>query len=306
MRFVWDNVPLFLIWLIGLSMLNTSIHYIVPPLEQVAWLAIIPLVTSLVLLGFVQRKQHGVFLVKRYLPWVVALTGIYAIPFLHQTPVPLSMETYRLIYEASALIEFIILVLHGRTWLKKWDWAWVFGVTLIFGVILENGGIAMDFFKEEGYWLYLPGLHAPLATMLGWTNVLYCCFFAVERVFPQLSPVLRGLICAAIGLSMDISFDPVATRLEWWLWNEKLLMSVWGVPVINFVAWFWALFPYVWCYYRIRMYGGMGEGKKIVLFSALVPVILVIELTGVLLSLVALGDMGALKVLHYFFNTFGH
>ena len=303
MRFFWDNFPLFLIWLIGFSMLSTSLHYVVPPIEHVAWLALIPLITSFVLLGFAQRRQHGVFLVKRYLPWVAALGGVYVIPFLDSASIPLSKETHLLIYEASALIEFILLVLHGRVWLKRWDWAWVFGVTFIFGVILENGGIAFGFFREEGYCLYLPGLRAPVATMLGWTNVLYCCFFAVEKILPPLPPVLMGLACTVIGLSMDLPFDPVATRLGWWVWNEMLRMSMWGVPVINFVAWFWALFPYAWCYEWMKRYGGVGERKKLAFFSVLVPVILVIELAGVLLSLVAFGDKGALEVLHYFFSS---
>ncbi|MCE5273828.1 MAG: hypothetical protein LLG43_01715 [Deltaproteobacteria bacterium] len=302
MRFVWQYFPVFLIWLIGLSMLNTSLHSVVPPLEQSAWLAIFPLVTSLVLLGFAQERQQGGFRVRGYLLWAAVMSVSYIIPFLHGTSLPIGVETHRHIYEASAVIEFLVLVLHGRTWLKRWDWAWVFGVTLVFGMILENGGIAMGFFREDGYLLYVSGLMAPVATMLGWTSVLYCCFFAVERVLPEMSPLLEGLVCAGIGLTMDLPFEPVATRLSWWVWNDALTVSVWGVPVINFVAWFWALFPYAGCYYGVRRWTGMGEGKRIALFSVLVPMILVVELAGVQVSLVALGDRGALEVLQSFFS----
>lgn len=302
MRFIWRNIPIFMIWLIGLSMLFTSLHSVVVPLAQVAWLAIFPLFTSLVLLGFAQKRQQGGFSLKGYLLWAAAMSGFYIIPFLHGTSLPIGMEAHRLVYEAGAIVEFLVLVLHGRTWLKKWDWAWVFGVTLVFGTILENGGIAMGFFREDGYLLYVPGLAAPVATMLGWTSVLCCCFFAVERVLPEMHPLLKGLVCAAIGLSMDLPFDPVATRLSWWVWNDALTVSVWGVPAVNFVAWFWALFPYAGCYYGVRRRTGMGEGKRIALFSALVPVILAVELAGVLVSLVALGDRGALEVLRSFFS----
>jgi hypothetical protein len=226
MRFIWVNFPIFLIWLTGLSMLETALHSIAPPLPEAAWLSIIPLITTLILLGFVQWKKKGMFMPRQYFPWAFALTIFYIISWTHQTSVLLSIETHRHIYEASAIIEFFILVIHAKTWLKKWDWIWIFGVTLVFGMILENGGIIMGFFREEGYFLYFPGLPAPVATMLGWVNVLYCGFFAVEKILPEMSPMWRGLVCTGIALSMDIPFDPVATRLSWWVWNDTLTLSI--------------------------------------------------------------------------------
>ena len=106
-------------------------------------------------------------------------------------------------------------MLHGRTWLKRWDWLWIFGVTLVFGMILENGGSSWA--SSEGVIIYVPGLSAPVATMLGWVNVLYCGFFAVEKILPKMKPLRRGLVCTGLALSMDLPFDPVATRLSWWV-----------------------------------------------------------------------------------------
>jgi hypothetical protein len=301
MSFVWKNIPIFFIWLTGLSMMDIALHQVIPAMTVVPWLAVIPLAISLILLAIAQARQQGGFHSKRFLPWVAGLAGVYLIPFFSRSSVPLPLETHKIIFEASAIIEFIIFSLHGRTWLKGWDWIWIFVVTLIFGAILENGGILMGFFKEEGYRLYVFGLGAPIATVLGWVNVLYCGFFVVGQVLPDMRPVFKGLICAGTALAMDIPFDPVATRLAWWVWNDALSIGIWGVPVVNYVAWFWALVPYAWCYYRVRSLGGMGEGRKVALFSALIPVILVVELGGVVTSLIILGDERVMEiVIHYF------
>lgn len=303
MLFIWQNIPIFLIWFTGLSMMDTALHRVVPPLTFVSWLALVPLFTSLILLAFALRNHQNGFRLKRYLLWVSALAGMYAITMSLRTTAPLPMDTHRLLYETSAIFEFIIIALHARTWLKGWSWLWVFGFTLFFGMILENGGIIMGFFREGGYLLYLPGLPAPIATMIGWVNILYCGFFSVEKLLPELRPMLRGLVCTGIALSMDIPFDPVATRLSWWVWNDALTMSIRGVPIVNYVAWFWALFPYAWCYFALRDKKGLTERNKIKLFLGLVPLILVLELAGVVVSLVIIGDKRAFDIVLHFFKS---
>jgi len=282
--------------------MDTALHQFVPPLTSVAWLGLVPLCTVLILLAFILVRHHGGFRRRRYLLWLAGLMVISLIPFIPRGSALLSLNTHRLIYEASAVIEFGILFIHGRTWLKGKDWVWIFGLPLMYGVILENGGILMGFFREEGYLIYLPLLHAPVVTMIGWVSVLYCAFFIVERVLPGMRPFFRGLIVTGIGLSMDIPFDPVATRLGWWTWNDALKVSIWGVPAVNYIAWFWALFPYAWCYYRVRGMERIGEEKRLALCLMLMPVILVVELVGLVISLTIIGDQGALEVLEVFFK----
>jgi len=304
MPFVWRYLPVFIVWLVGLSMMDTALHQINPPLSHAVWLALVPLAVSLVLLGFAVAKEHGSFHIGVYLSWAAVLAAMYLIPVLRSSSLCIPRDTLLLIYEVSALVEFAILALHGRSWLKGHDWVWVFGITSLFGMILENGGIFMGFYREEGYHLYVSGLPAPVATMVGWVSVLYCGFFCVQKILPDMRPVLKGLVCAGIALSMDIPFDPVATRLSWWVWNDSLVLSVWGVPAVNFVAWFWALFPYVWCLYAVRGKINWKEGQKMALFSALIPGILAAELSGVMISLTVLGDAGALQVVYQFLRRF--
>jgi hypothetical protein len=305
MKFVWRYLPVFLIWFIGLGVLNNALHHISPPVRGVGGLALLPLGASLILLWYACRREYGEGFIRRFISWASGMILLYLTPYLHSFSLPLDLGTQKLLYEFSALVFFAILVAHARTWFSFWDWVWVYGVSLVFGLILENGGIMLGVFSEPGFLFYLPALPAPLATGLGWANVLYCAFFAIERVLPPMRPVGRGLACAAIGLSMDLPFDPVATRLGWWVWEASLGAKAWGVPAINFIAWFWALFPYAAFYYRERENRDWSEGKKVGVFVAAFPAILAGEFLGVVATLAVVGDRAALAVMQRFFSSLG-
>ena len=310
MTFIWRNLPVFFIWFIGLSTLNNALHNISPPVESVRTLSFLPLVCTLFLLWFSIRRESGnmqddVRARRRFFAWGAGLVLLYLTPLVHDSLIPLSLKTQKHIYEASALIQFVILVIHGRTWLRAHDWIWVFGVTLLFGMILENGGIIMGVFTEPRYLLYVPMLPAPLATALGWVNVMYCAFFSIEKLLPQMGSIQKGLVCAFIGLSLDLPFDPVATRLGWWVWDPSLQSKLWDVPVINFIAWFWALFPYGTAYYWVRQRKNYRERRKILLLVGSFPVILMVEFLGVLASLSLAGDREGLLIFKRFFSSVG-
>lgn len=303
---MWRNLPVFFIWLIGLSVLNNALHHVSPPVERVRALSFFPIACSLILLWYACRKEYGgERMLRLFFSWAAGMTILYLTLSMHGLNLPLDMQTQRSIYEFSALAQFVLLLIHARTWFKPWDWVWVFGVTLFFGIILENGGIILGVFSEPGYLFYVPGLPAPVATALGWANVLYCAFFAVERILPHMAPVGRGLVCALIGLSLDVLFDPVATRLGWWVWNPALEVKIWEVPIINFIAWFWALFPYAAVYYWVRGMGKYGEGGKVFYLMGWFPVILTAEFLGVIASLAMVGDRAGLALIRRFFSSLG-
>ncbi|MBN2299358.1 MAG: carotenoid biosynthesis protein [Deltaproteobacteria bacterium] len=297
MRFVWKNLPVFLIWLIGLSVLNNALHHISPPVTHILWLSVFPLACSLVLLWFALIREYGKIITGRYLFWAGIMCAVYFTPAMHSLSIPLDPGKQLMLYEISALMQFVLIMVHSRTWFEKKEWIWVFGITLLFGIILENGGIIIGYFSEPEYHIYIPGLKAPVATAIGWVNVLYCAFFAVQKLLPVTRPFPRGIICALIGLCMDIPFDPVATRLGWWVWNDSLDMGLSGVPMVNYIAWFWAIFPYTALYYWFRHRDDIGEGKQMGYFIGMFPVLLVAEVIGVVLSLALIGDANALMIL---------
>ncbi|MBN1637198.1 MAG: carotenoid biosynthesis protein [Deltaproteobacteria bacterium] len=292
-RFIWTHLPVFLIMLIGISVLNTSLHQIDPPRMDSALLSAVPFITALILLWFAVRKSP----VKINFPlWVLMVTLLYCLPLLPQSRPPLDLELQQHIYEVSTLAQFVIVFIHASRWLDRRGLFWIFGLTFFFGCILENGGIIMGFFQEGDFLVYVPGIPAPLATMVGWTNVFYISFYALDNILPRMNPLARGFMCALIGLSLDVAFDPVATKMGWWVWAESLDRRLFGVPLLNFVAWFWAIFPYAAVYYWVRGKETIGEGKKLRWFAGMIPVILMVELAGVLVSLVIVSDCESLEI----------
>jgi len=299
-RFVWKHLPVFMIVLIGVSVLNTSLHQIDPPLMDSALLSAVPFITALILLWFAVRKGP---VKMKFLLWALMVTLFYCLPLLPQSRPPLDLELQQRIYEISALAQFAVIFIHASRWLDRRGLFWIFGLTFLFGCVLENGGIIMGFFKEGDYLVYIPGIPAPLATMVGWTNVFYISFYALDNILPKMNPIVRGFMCALIGLSLDVAFDPVATKMGWWVWAESLDRRLFTVPLLNFVAWFWAIFPYAAVYYWIRGKETIGEEKKLRWFVGMIPVILIAELAGVLGSLVALGDSRGLEIFRLFFSA---
>ncbi|MHA1757323.1 MAG: carotenoid biosynthesis protein [Promethearchaeota archaeon] len=88
----------------------------------------------------------------------------------------------------------------------------------------------------------------------------------IADAFPKLKNryVVGGLIITSSGLLMDLSLDPIATRFHWWVWNDDLLPVWFGVPLINYVAWFWAVlvFGAFWIWIHNKFPGDSDEDNK--------------------------------------------
>lgn len=132
-----------------------------------------------------------------------------------------------------------------------------FGVTFVYGLVLENTGIIMHFFFEPSFRYYLGPLPAPLCTMLGWCVVFYVTVAIVQQL-AQWVPWLqkgagrRAFAATALALCMDAQLDPLASMSGvFWRWNELLPPAFLGVPLINFAAWFGAFLPYTWLMFRV-------------------------------------------------------
>ena len=153
-------------------------------------------------------------------------------------------------FEHGQMLWFGVFFIH--VWVKKgWDGLlqfWVVG--LIYGVILENAGIVLGYFYEDNFRHYLHRLPAPICTMLGWVLVMYVCT-AITEEFAALLPELRwtplklAFVTTCIAVAFDLQIDPMASLAGiWWEWNRALPPRWFGVPVINYVAWFSAVLPF--------------------------------------------------------------
>ena len=160
------------------------------------------------------------------------------------------------VFEASQFFWVAILavqIVRTRGWHSL---GMFFGVTFIYGLILENAGIYMGFFFEPSFRLYLGPLPAPLCTMIGWCVVFYVTVAVVQQLaawVPWLGKTAwrRALATTMLALSLDAQLDPLASMSGvFWRWNELLPPVLLGVPVINYAAWFGAFLPYSYFVYK--------------------------------------------------------
>lgn len=190
-----------------------------------------------------------------------------------------ALATY---WEVASILTTALLFIHclyfrGGIGLIKF-----FAATLLYGFLLESGGVAHDVFREFDYNLYLPFFAAPIATMSGWAVVFYSAVFTcemIEKGWPRLrkvNPLLVGLIISLIALFRDLAADPVATGLALWTWNERLPAWYFGVPMVNFTAWLCAVFVYGVGYTFINR-RKWNPWFKIAAMFAIIPILLTVS-----------------------------
>jgi hypothetical protein len=159
-------------------------------------------------------------------------------------------DVLRDIYEVSSLANTGILLLHSMRWGRGGPW-FLLGPVFLYGLLLENGGIALGYFSELNYRWYLGALPAPLATMSGWVTVFYLVLWVMWETRRQLgqtqwrTPILVFAGTSA-ALLLDLQIDPLATAVGFWTWSPFLTPGPWGVPLLNFVAWSAAIIPFAW------------------------------------------------------------
>lgn len=184
-------------------------------------------------------------------------------------------------FEVTQIIWYVLFFIHT---LAKRGWAGIvlfWGVALFYGVFLENIGIFAEFFYEDNFRLYLPYLPAPICTMFGWVMVMYVCFYIAEgfrEMLPRLNwtPLKTAFLTTAVALALDSQLDPLASLSGiWWRWNEHLTGIWFGVPMINYVAWFSAVLPFAYGLHTITRrteWTPMEQNKH--LFYRLLPITL--------------------------------
>ncbi|MGQ4894363.1 MAG: carotenoid biosynthesis protein [Candidatus Njordarchaeia archaeon] len=81
--------------------------------------------------------------------------------------------------------------------------------------------------------------------------------------------LIASILSASFGVIYDLFIDPVAVALEIWVWSRE---GPWyGVPIFNFIGWFFIIFSMVFGYLFTRT---RGEFLKDKLLMSLVSVIL--------------------------------
>lgn len=263
-----NELPVWMFLFYGLLLLNCGLTNFNPPQTQSAWTVIFPL--GVFMVSMLARVARADALPNRGWLLLTALGLSVILPvanMAYHRPSWVQNETLLVAYELSNFFWAAVLMWHAAR-AGRQHLALFFGAGLLYGTLLENGGIWLGFFDESLLTLSkLPGLPAPMATMLGWSLVLYIATFVVWRLreyFPLLraSHALSGMLVATCATLLDLQIDPLATAAGAWVWDSSLQPFFHGVPLLNFVAWMSALFPYSYAMFRVQAEYGRGDRSK--------------------------------------------
>lgn len=200
-------------------------------------------------------------------------------------------------YELVNLIVISIMFVHCLYYRGKWDTLKIFVIGMLYGLFLENSGtmyipgISAGFFYERNYNLYLFEFfgvgyrlsQVPLVTHMGWALIFYVSLMFWEKIaeaFPKIrnNVVLGGLIISASGLLIDLQVDIFATRFNWWVWNTAYAPMWFGVPLINYIAWFTAVgvFGGLWVWIHSR-HADWSKKKQTIRLLLLLPIVVIVD-----------------------------
>ena len=173
---------------------------------------------------------------------------------------------------------------------------------LVFGTLLEYMGISSGSYQYPREKLVNLG-PVPLSVSLAWVGLIYSLMIIGERLrLPWWSRILATTL---IALSLDWGMDPVAVHIGAWTWSRP--GAYFGVPLFNFVGWFFIPIAYLLAYglswdrerrrptlltiAEIDHDPGFGKWGRLVY-----TILLVVPVSLVLLSLTA-GTIGGLGVM---------
>lgn len=255
---VWRFLPLWMYFFYGSLLLNTGLTNFEPSRIDTAWTVAFP---YLVFVSFyLARVFRSPTVVNRSRMLLATMVPVLVWPILnisYHRPSPVHGEALLTWFELSNFAFAAAMIWHAFSH-RKGHVALFFGAGLLYGAVLENGGIWLGFFHETKLTLtMIPPLVAPVATMVGWCIMLYIATFTVWYLrswFPALrdSAALSGVLVGVIATMLDLQIDPLATAAGCWVWDSSLPPFFLGVPLVNFVAWVCALAPFAYLMFRYQ------------------------------------------------------
>ncbi len=296
---VVENLPAWSYFFYGTLLLNAALTNFSPPQTQTAWTAVFPL-SAFVIFTLV-RAWRAPDVESRTLLLLGSLAPAFLLPVMtlawHQ-PSPVQGVQLLYWYELSNFFWAGLMIWHAAR-AKAGHVGLFFLSAFIYGAVLENGGILLGYFHETHLTLTMvKPLLAPFATMVGWCVVLYMATFIVWRLRTWV-PVLResnalcGVLVAVCATLLDLQIDPLETAAGCWVWDSTLPAFFHGVPLVNFVAWLCALWPFAWLMFRYQSEakicdGGVWSWRDVGAMTLRVPYALVLASVSFLVSMALL------------------
>jgi hypothetical protein len=149
------------------------------------------------------------------------------------------LNPYAVVFEVVLAVLFALCLRHALRSGPARAWQLVAGV--LFGVLLETATIQQLHAYHYGRFLVMLG-DVPLMVGVGWGVIIYSArLFSDATSLPEWArPLLDGLL----ALNIDLAMDAVAIRLGLWDWGHGFDWQFFGVPYVNFWAWFWVVFSF--------------------------------------------------------------
>ncbi len=284
---VFRFLPVWMYFFYGCLLLNAGLTNFTPSRTDTAWTVFFPYA---VFVGFyVARVFRSPTVQSRALMLCATVVPAAVWPVVNlafHRPSPVQGEALLKAFELSNFVFAALMIFHALKH-RKGHVALFFGAGLIYGALLENGGIVLGFFHETNLTMTLvPPLVAPVATMIGWCIMLYLATFTVWYLrswFPVLreSSAFSGVLVGVIATMLDLQIDPLATAAGCWVWDSSLPPFFLGVPLVNFVAWVCAIAPFAYLMFRYQKTAGIrdrGEwsGRDVMAMAARGPYALVL------------------------------
>lgn len=264
-RELWRELPAWMFFIYGVLLLNTELTNFEPGRGDLAHTVLFPL--SVFALYQVVRFTHGRASKRMVLTSLALVFVLPTLIYFWHTPSPLPHDTLLRIYEWSNFAWAALLIAHLWSH-QRTHVALFFGVGLLYGAVLENGGIVLGFFDETNLTdTMVRPFVAPVATMIGWSVVLAMATFITWGLRKRLSWLRRSALLSALSVGgfatlLDLQIDPIATAVGCWVWHETLPGWFHGVPLINFVAWMCALVPFGYVMFRVQELRGIEDGAE--------------------------------------------
>jgi uncharacterized membrane protein len=239
LRRAWEDLPLFYLWLSPFAVLNLEVVQLGMPAAPALRAFALPWLLGCLALRRAPHARPTATVI------LIASGGLLAAILAGWSGARLSPEAVGLVTEVAALGAFVLLATHAAVARGTGKLAGLLGVGLLYGLILENGGVALGFFSEDRFRIRLPLLPAPLATSLGWCLVFYPLWHAAPLIAGRGAAAgHRALVATGMALALDLQLDPAATAAGFWVWPPSPPPVVRGVPAVNFCAWFAAVLPF--------------------------------------------------------------
>ena len=272
-----EHLPIWFVYLSAIGLLHAALAnfpeqgFANVGISRERFIATLPIPLIWVTAYFVLRIRNSARIENKWKGYLALAGLVVGMPLLivfGYQPHPLSHDQLTTLFEATQFLWvglFVAQILLTRGWHGL---VMFFGVTFIYGLMLENTGIVMHFFYEPSFSIYLWFLPAPLCTMLGWSLVFYIVISVTERFVEWVPWLASGLwrrvaLATTLALCMDAQLDPLASMSGvFWRWNEILPHAFFGVPFLNFAAWFGAIAAFSIFVFRILDRSDWNPGRK--------------------------------------------